>query len=310
MNIEQLQYIIEVAEQGTILKASENLHVSHSAISQAISSLESELRITIFTRSPSGTKCTKDGKKVLKLAYEIMNNIMELKELGQKEESLKGELSITAATIFFSTFLPEVLYTFKKAFPQIQVKIQESGTHEIIKSINNNMFDLGLILGNDEIFQTLGKKIYSQTILQSKLMVCVSKNSSLAYNQVVSPEELLKQPLVIRNEEFSQDFWNNLFTNYGEGNIVFSSNNHDVVKKLIANNIAVGIYTDFWIKNDPLILKGDIIAIPYFENNYKESYLISIISKQKYKSFVLKEFIKCLNNTLVSYTLENRKDPL
>ena len=43
MNIEQLQYIIEVSEQGTIAKAAEKLHVSHSAISQAIASLESEL---------------------------------------------------------------------------------------------------------------------------------------------------------------------------------------------------------------------------------------------------------------------------
>ncbi len=42
MNTDHLQYIIEVSEQGTIAKAAENLHVSHSAISQAIASLESE----------------------------------------------------------------------------------------------------------------------------------------------------------------------------------------------------------------------------------------------------------------------------
>ena len=62
MNIEQLQYIIEVSEQGTIAKAAENLHVSHSAISQAIASLESELGITIFNRSRSGSICTTEGK--------------------------------------------------------------------------------------------------------------------------------------------------------------------------------------------------------------------------------------------------------
>ena len=53
MNIDQLQYIIEVSEQGTIAKAAEKLHVSHSAISQAITSLESELDLTIFNRSRS-----------------------------------------------------------------------------------------------------------------------------------------------------------------------------------------------------------------------------------------------------------------
>ena len=42
MHIEQLEYIIEVAKQGTISKAAKTLHVSHSAISQAISNLELE----------------------------------------------------------------------------------------------------------------------------------------------------------------------------------------------------------------------------------------------------------------------------
>ena len=58
MNIEQLQYIIEVSELGTIAKAADKLHVSHSAISQAIANLESELGITIFNRSRSVSKCT------------------------------------------------------------------------------------------------------------------------------------------------------------------------------------------------------------------------------------------------------------
>ena len=305
MNLEQLQYIIEVAEQGTISRASENLHVSHSAISQAISSLESELEVTIFDRSRSGTKSTEDGKSVLKLAYEIMNRVTALKEIGQKSSLLQGELKISAATIYFSTFLPEVLYSFKKEFPQVQVIIQEKETHDIIKEVKNNQFDLGLILGSDVTFKALDTRVHSQTLLPSKLMVCVSKHSSLAYNQVVTPEELVQMPLVIRNEELSQTFWDRLFLDHGEGNVVFSSNNHDVIKNLIANNIAVGIYTEFWIKNDPLVLNGDIIPIPYFNHNFMESYLISLIPKQKHQSLILKEFIKCLNNTLRNNTLQN-----
>src|SRR6476620_8705095 len=114
MNIEQLQYIIEVSEQGTIAKAAENLHISHSAISQAIASLESELGLTIFKRSRSGSVITKEGKAVVKLSLEIMNKLMELKKLGLDTTELKGNLKIAASTIYFSTFLPEFLYSFRK----------------------------------------------------------------------------------------------------------------------------------------------------------------------------------------------------
>ncbi len=305
MNLEQLQYIIEVAEQGTISKAAEKLHVSHSAVSQSIANLESELGLVIFSRSRSGSKCTEEGKAVLKLSYEIMDKISELKDLGQKSEMLQGELKITAATVFFSTILPEVLYTFKKDYPHVKIEIQESETHKIIKSINSSLFDIGLILGTDETYKGMDSRVTSQIILQSKLMVCVSKHSPLAFNNVVTPEELLRQPLVVRNEELSQQFWEKLFEQYGKGNVVFYSNNHDVIKNLIANNIAAGIYTEFWIKKDPLVLNGDIVPIPYFDNHFMPAYLMSLLPKNKHVSLIMKEFLKCLNTKLTNYTVQN-----
>ena len=135
MNFDQLQYIIEVSEQGTIARAAEKLHVSHSAISQAIANLESELDITIFIRSRSGSKITTEGKAVLKLALEIMIKLNELKNLGKEAAKLKGDLKIAASTIFFSTFLPELLYTFRKEFPFVQIEINENDPHNIIEAI-------------------------------------------------------------------------------------------------------------------------------------------------------------------------------
>lgn len=298
MNFEQIRYIIEVAEQGTIASASKKLHVSHSAVSQAIANLESELGLVIFERSRSGSQCTSKGKEVLKLAYEIMSKYNELKDLSEQSKTIEGELKISAATIYFSTFLPEVIYAFKRDYPQIKIEIQENETHNIIKSLNNHHFDIGLILGNDATYKEIPTRLQTRRLLQSKIMVCVSKQSPLAYNQVVLPEELLQQPLVIRNEELSQIFWDTLFSHYGPGNIVFHSNNHDVVKNLIANNLATGIYTDFWIKNDPLVLSGEIIPIPYYDSNFVESYLISLLPKNKHQSFITREFLKYLDSSL------------
>ena len=257
MNIEQLQYIIEVSELGTIAKAADKLHVSHSAISQAIANFESELGITIFNRSRSGSKCTPEGKTVVKLSLEIMNKINDLKKLGQEDTMLKGNLKIAASTIFFSTFLPELLYSFRKEFPYVQIEINENDPQNIIEAIKHNLFDIGLILGTDETLKIDDPRITLEVLLQTNLMVCVSKYSPLAYNKKIGPEELIRQPLVIRNEKFAERSWNKLFLDYGEGNVVFYSNNHDVIKNLISNNIATEVYSEFWIKNDPLVLSGE-----------------------------------------------------
>ncbi len=298
MNLDHLQFIIEVAKEGTISKAAENLHVSHSAISQAIANMESELGLKIFKRSRSGSKCTTEGKAVVKLSLEIMNKLIELRNLGQDIAMLKGNLKITASTIYFSTFLPELLYSFRKDFPHVQVEIHENDTHKIIEAIKNNQFDIGLVLGTDETLKLEDPRITFEILLQSKVMVCVSKYSPLAYNETIGPEELIQQPLVIRNEKFAESFWNRLFLDYGEGNVIFYSNNHDVIKNLIANNIATGIFTEFWIKNDPLVLNGDIVAIPYVDKDYFASYLISVLPKNNHLPIVMKEFLQGLKNKL------------
>lgn len=300
MNIDQLQYIIEVSEQGTIAKAAEKLHVSHSAISQAIASLESELGLTIFNRSRSGSKCTTEGKAVVKLSLEIMNKLKELKNIGQEAAMLKGDLKIAASTIYFSTFLPELLYSFRREFPNVRIEINENDTHNIIEAIKNNLFDIGLVLGTDETLKIEDPRIKFEVLLQSSVMVCVSKYSPLAYNKTVGPEELIRQPLVIRNEKFAERFWNKLFLDYGEGNVVFYSNNHDVIKNLIANNIAAGIYSEFWIRNDPLVLSGDIVAIPYVDTDtdYSKTYLISVLPKTNHFPMIMNEFMQELKNKL------------
>ncbi|MEH6995110.1 LysR family transcriptional regulator [Neobacillus drentensis] len=300
MNTDHLQYIIEVSEQGTIAKAAEKLHVSHSAISQAITSMEFELGVTIFKRSRSGSQLTREGKAVINLSLEIMNKLKELKSLGQEYNLLKGNLKISASTIYFSTFLPELIHSFRKDFPLVQIEIHENDTHNIIEAIKSNAFDIGLVLGTDETLKLEDPRVTFEVLHQSRVMVCVSKFSPLADNKTVGPEELIKQPLVIRNEKFAERFWNKLFLDYGEGNVVFYSNNHDVIKNLIANNIATGIYSEFWIKNDPLMLNGDIVAIPYIDNDkkYSPSYLISVMPKTNHLPIIIKEFMQGLKQKL------------
>ncbi|PLT32092.1 LysR family transcriptional regulator [Bacillus sp. V5-8f] len=301
MHFEQLEYILEVAKKGTISKAAETLHVSHSAISQAISNLESELGIPIFKRSRSGSICTEEGKNVLKLSYDIMNKVTELKELGQKSSLMKGNLSISSSPIFFSTVLPEALYAFKHDNPNIQIEINEDSTENIITSVKDYQLDLGFIFGSDETFKTVSKDLTSRSLYQPKFRVSVSKHSPLANKEVIYPEEMLQYPLVMRNEKFAKEIWKKIFSTYGKGKVLFYSNNDDVIKNVIANNLAIGFSTDI-MKHDPLVKNGEIIMIPYVDNkNNPILHLICIHAKNKYLSTIEKEFLKCITMKINTY---------
>lgn len=66
MHIEQLKYIVEVTKTRSISIAAQNLHVSQSTISKAITNLEQELGINLFTRSRLGAIPTAEGKNIIK----------------------------------------------------------------------------------------------------------------------------------------------------------------------------------------------------------------------------------------------------
>ena len=65
MTLQQLRYLIAIAEYGSINAAAQNLYASQSNLSTAIKELERELGITVFTRSNRGVTLTNDGTELL-----------------------------------------------------------------------------------------------------------------------------------------------------------------------------------------------------------------------------------------------------
>lgn len=304
MNLEQLEYVIEVDKQGTISKAAEKLYISHSAISQSISNLESELGLIIFKRSHSGSICTEEGKKVLKLAYEVINKVREIKEVGYNTSMLKGTLKVSASSIFFTTLLPEILHSFKEAFPNVQLDISEDDVANIEKYVKNNEIDVGLTYVSPRKLKEIDPALTFHLLFQTKFQVCVSKNSSLANYKQVSPKEVVQFPLALRNENPGKNYWESLLFKFGKVDVFLYSNNNDVIRKVIADNLAIGIYTDFWVKQDPLIEKGDIIPIPFKLGPDSTLSLMYLLAKNKHVSLIENEFIKLLKQRFEEYSLQ------
>jgi DNA-binding transcriptional LysR family regulator len=295
MHFEQLEYVIEIAKEGTISKAAQNLHVSHSAISQAIASLESELCIKIFNRSRSGCICTEEGQEVIQLSYEIINKIKELKELSFKSRaSTNGELKISAFSIFFLSHLPEALSSFKKDYPNVKIEITEDDLTQIIDLTKSGYLDFGFLLVTDDILKGLDDELKYERLFQSKIVVCVSKNNPLSFNSIVKLNEVIQHPLILQNDKLITRFWYNLFTNDEKPNILFTSNNNDTIKKGIVNNLGVGFFTEIIMKDDPLVKSGDIKLIPLVDqdNQFIPMHFISLRLQNKHFSIIEQEFLK------------------
>ena len=93
MTLQQMKYVIEIAERGSMNEAAKNLFMSQPSLSQAIKDLEDEIGITVFRRSNRGIELTTEGSEFLGYVRQILDqySLMEDRYQGRGVSENKNE---------------------------------------------------------------------------------------------------------------------------------------------------------------------------------------------------------------------------
>ena len=97
MTIQQLNYAIAVFRAGSINRAAQKLYIAQPNLSNAIKSLEDELNITLFQRTPRGMEPTRAGEKFILRAMELVAQFDAFESLYASRQADVLSLSITTA---------------------------------------------------------------------------------------------------------------------------------------------------------------------------------------------------------------------
>ncbi|QAY67985.1 LysR family transcriptional regulator [Paenibacillus protaetiae] len=239
MQIEKLAYAVEVARSGSISSAARNLHVTLPAVSQSISSLESEFNLQLFKRSRTGAEPTAEGRQFLKKAAELLAKYEELKHTAS---GLSGELSgeLRFATIPAHTRLVvDLIMQFRDDYPNVMLDMEEKGSQEILEDIRNNKLDAGLMVLSNELLHD-DTAVTFEPLMQIKMLAAVSRRSPLAFLNQISPEELLSSRIVLYRDEYVLWYIQNLESLYGQkADIVFTTNNTEAIRSAVEHYSAV-----------------------------------------------------------------------
>ncbi|MFD1707878.1 LysR family transcriptional regulator [Siminovitchia sediminis] len=263
MNIQQLEYIVEVAKTGFISTASENLHVSQSGISQSITSLEEELKVKIFKRSRYGAVPTEEGKEIIKKAYEILLKIQELEEEALSRHVLKGKVRVSILPSYNNIPLIKALLSFKTKYPYLHIEVDEKKmTEESIYDVKNNHADIGLILSYGDLLQSENDLTF-ESLLDGRMKIMTNRNSILAMSKAVSPEDILNEPLILYNGNYVKWFANQIFRSYGPMDVLLTSNNVEGIFYSVEKGLGITLAPDFVINNHRSLLNDDIAVIDF-----------------------------------------------
>lgn len=148
MTLEQLRIFIEVAEREHLTRASEALHLTPSAVSSAIRTLEERYGALLFNRIGRRIELTGDGRIFLDEARATLARAQAaermLSELGGGK---RGILAIHASQTIASYWLPPYLAQFHATYPLIDVRLTLGNTESVKAATERGLADIGLVEG-------------------------------------------------------------------------------------------------------------------------------------------------------------------
>lgn len=204
MNIQQLRYVVAIANCGTFREAATTLFVSQPSLSVAVKDLEEELGFKIFKRTTSGAILTSRGTLFFEKAQRLVANFDSLENQYTYNGSANQEFSISSQHY---DFLPPLITTFSETYPEYaRFRIFESTTVQILDEIVDGHSEIGIIYlseqNRDGILQKMEKQGLEYVPLSNfQTHIYLRKNHPLAERSVLTMEDLAGLPTVLFTQE-------------------------------------------------------------------------------------------------------------
>ncbi|UYQ65937.1 LysR family transcriptional regulator [Streptomyces peucetius] len=147
MQLQQLRYFTAVAETLHFTRAAERVHVSQPSLSQQIRALEQELGADLFRRARGNIALTDAGEALLPLARRILADTdTARREVQEVAQLRRGRVRLGATPSLCTGLLPQVLRTFHDLHPGIEILVEESGSHDLVRELARGALDLALVV--------------------------------------------------------------------------------------------------------------------------------------------------------------------
>lgn len=185
MEFRQVAYFLQVVDSGSFSAAAEELYISQSSLSKQIMALEKELGFELFDRSKRKIALTAAGKALLPYARQL-NTTYQSMLAGVAPYKTAPNLSLVAIPVIAQYGIPAHIAHFKRAYPEIQLTLEEREASEILPMLNRRQFSLAFVRDN-----FLDKNQYDCIeVARDQFQIVLSRQHRLAKSKCIALAEL------------------------------------------------------------------------------------------------------------------------
>lgn len=268
MSLAKFEIFNTVVELGSLTEASLKLGLTQSAISHALSSLETEWGFSILARGRSGVQLTSNGELILPYIREMLN-LNE--QMIQQVASINGlEAGVVRVGTFSSVsiqWLPKIMNDFQEHYPSIELKLLEGNYDEITQWILSGEVDFGFL-------SLPALKSLEVIPLRKDPMLCIlPAKHPLAYLNEIDFEQIKTEEMIMPRAGCDSDIRRIFRENNAVPNIKFELTDDQAIFSMVRNGFGISILPEMALYRLP-----DDIHIASLKSVFVRSIAVAAVS--------------------------------
>jgi LysR family transcriptional regulator, hydrogen peroxide-inducible genes activator len=250
MTLQQLQYIVAVADTGQFSRAARQCHVTQPTLTMMVRKLEEELGVTIFQRGVQPARATAEGARLIEQARVVLREAGQLKDLVKEMRTgTSGTYRIGIIPTLAPYLLPLFLARFADEHPEACLDIDERRTSRILKALRSGQLDIGILAGPVE-----SDDLECITLFHEPFLAYLPADHTLLKQKRIAAKDLRKAQLWVLSEGHClRDQVLSVCQQPSAGghtNINYSSGSIETLKRMVNSGSGVTLVPELSVSTD------------------------------------------------------------
>ena len=192
LKLDQLHAFVTVVDRGTFSAAAQQLGLSQPAVSLQVRQLEKRLGVRLLERVGKRATPTAAGNELIEHARQIGEVVSAaVDKMSSHASGALGRVRIGTGATACIYLLPPALQNLRRQFPTLEVTVQTGNTVDILKAIEENTLDVGLVT------LTAPGRMFEVTSVRDDAFVAIFPAGCEAIPKVITPAALSRRQLIL-----------------------------------------------------------------------------------------------------------------
>ncbi|WP_193334784.1 LysR family transcriptional regulator [Devosia beringensis] len=278
MKLQQLRYLIQVAESGSFTKAATKLNIAQPALSKQIRLLEDDLGVLLFSRDGRGVLPTAAGRELVDRASSLFTDLYDMRQSVMRyRDTVEGSVTIGMMPLLGAHVVPGLLLRARELHPNVRVNLMVGMSSAIHEWVISGRVDFGVVSAAAEtstylVYEVVGRDrlhlVTSTLDLPAEEGGVVTLAEALAYPLVLPTKSNGIRALIERNA-----------TNLGlTVQPVLEVDSVEIIKRLLPTGIGRTILPSYSIAEE--VKRGELRSDPIVDPEMDHEVAISFTAER------------------------------